>query len=490
MGHELEKLGGSIQQFLGEMNGEILLRAKGTKVEQDTHSIFQKYMDLFDPFLIAELDEERVKETGTERKRISLIHRFLQKCYALQLSSPYLDQFFNIQNQGIEGLREEMSFHDLDFLIPRIPERGERERSNGIRCRWLEGTNEKLETVIKRWHQASDEMGYRSFTEFFLHLNGIETRWITETLDIILDRTEPFYEELIETHLSEMGIDPMKATKTDMLHVIQALRFQSFFPKEGTEKTVRESLDSMGIPLEMMNNIKVEKSAAREAITVPLLVPDEIRLLLNPKDGFRSYLSVYGETGRAMYMGHISPALPMEFRYLGEESVSEAFRLLFQRIISTRTWLRERTDEKGKKAFRRLFLLDRLYHLRRMCSLLRYEMRMHMSAMGEADELYKSIMDENMHLSHPTQEYLLEILVPFRSANLVKAHLLEAMIREALLEKYGEGWYMSPRATDFLKEFWSWGGKFELQELAHYIGYAELDPEPMLEEIEDRAKLI
>lgn len=488
MDYKLEELSTEIQRFLIDINSELLSVATCRKNNRDFQSIFQKHAGIFDIFLIAEFDEKFLREDGVARKRYQLIRRFLHEGYALAPAISFLDTLHNRYNRPPDESDAGMSLSKMDSVIRRIEDREKRKELEEIRSRRLDRINKGTESVIKRLYQASRDLGYRNFTELSLDLRGMEIGWVTEMINIIIDRTRSLYEELLATFLNDIEIDTKVADKYDILHVLQGGAFDSVFPDGRAGETVKDSLRNMGFQIDGMENIRFEVGK-ETVLTIPMYIPERIFYLVNDDGGYRSYLAHYGEAGRALHMGHISPGLHIEFRYLVDESIIEAFRLLFQRIISTRSWLSNRTGEEEMKIFRKLFLLDRIYHLRHTCSLLQYEMRVHMSAVGGADELFKSIMEENLNISYPAEDFLIETSVPFRSADRFRAYLFEAMLRKALIEKYGDGWHMNPGTTSFLKEIWSWGGKFGLKELAHYIGYAEVDPEPLVEEMEDRVKL-
>jgi hypothetical protein len=47
---------------------------------------------------------------------------------------------------------------------------------------------------------------------------------------------------------------------------------------------------------------------------------------------------------------------------------------------------------------------------------------------------------------------------------------------------FGEEWFSDPRAGEFLKELWSSGGRYDVEEAAQVLGYKGLDPKPLIEE--------
>ena len=69
-----------------------------------------------------------------------------------------------------------------------------------------------------------------------------------------------------------------------------------------------------------------------------------------PQGGVSDYQSFMHELGHAMHYAHTDHTLPMEFRYLGDNSVTESFAMLFDHLNLNDNWLKkiaEMTDPKN-----------------------------------------------------------------------------------------------------------------------------------------------
>lgn len=489
MSESLEELGGGLERFLKELNRERLLVSIGKRESTDSFSVFQRHAYLFDLFLISDLGERRNRETGETKKRLGYLQHFLQKDYPLAMVSDLSDLF---EERGTElfstsGIPLQMILDEYYFA--RSPNREERREAWLQREQMLGTLNPILENRLSGLHKASRELGYQSLVDLSLEVRGLDLRWLTETLELILDRTERLYKDMLESFLPDsVSLDEME--KHDMLHLLRGDEFTEMFPAEQIWNSMSSALAGLGADLGVTGNLRLLSPGFGGPQALPVGIPDEVYLFIEPGGGYLDYLRHFGEAGRAIQMGSTSPDMPVEFRYLRDPAIPETFGLLLQRIISTSPWLEGKGGKDDIVRFKRLFYLHRIYELRRLAVLLLYEMRVNTGSPSNAEDMYASIMEEKLHISHGRADYLVDILVPFQSADRLRGFIFEAMLRKALLEKCGERWPSHPMARDIVSEIWSWGGRFDLDELANSIGYAELDIEPLLEEIEDRIRLL
>ncbi len=485
-----EEMVSGLEHFLREYRGEMLLISTGAKSSPDTFSIFQRHSHLFDVFSISNLGDSLSRETGDGRRRMCLIQRFLQRNYPQAMVSDHSDLF---QEKGAAAFRTcgppLRAMEDV-FRASMEPNRGSRSEDWKLRNKMLRDLNPILEKRQSGLHEASMELGYGGLAELSLDVRGLDMRWLTETLDTILDRTEPIYLEMLDTFLEPMAISLDEVERHDVLHLLCGREFDAMFPSQRIWNSLSRAASGMGAALGASESIRLRNLGCGTAHFLPVEVPGEIYLFIEPNGGFVDYMRHFEEAGRAMQMGSISPEIPVEYRNLGYPVIQESSALLMQSIISTRSWLCARGDSTTVARFRRLFHLYRIYEIRRLASLLLFEMRMSTSSLTSIKNLHNSIMEENMHFPYRDEDFLLEIISPFSSADRIQGFIFEAMLRKALLEKAGEGWCSHPSTRETLKEIWLHGGRYGLPKLANYIGYAELNPEPLVEEIEDLAHLV
>ncbi|HEY9720699.1 MAG TPA: hypothetical protein V6D47_01715, partial [Oscillatoriaceae cyanobacterium] len=68
-------------------------------------------------------------------------------------------------------------------------------------------------------------------------------------------------------------------------------------------------------------------------------------------------------------------------------------------------------------------------------------------------------------------------------ANYVRAWIMWAQLRKYLRREFGEEWYNSRAAGDFLKRIWSLGQSLPGELLVRQFGYDGLDIGPLKEEL-------
>jgi hypothetical protein len=97
--------------------------------------------------------------------------------------------------------------------------------------------------------------------------------------------------------------------------------------------------------------------------------------------------------------------------------------------------------------------------------------------------VYRVAMESALKFRHPEVHYLMDLDDGFYSAQYLRAWIFEAQLRAVLKEKFGEEWFLEPRAGAQLKELWKVGQKFTVDELAGGLGYPGLDAQPLVDEL-------
>ena len=80
------------------------------------------------------------------------------------------------------------------------------------------------------------------------------------------------------------------------------------------------------------------------AFCVPVQVPAEVYLVLRPQGGHGDYRTFWHELGHAMHFASASSDLPFEARWLGDNSVTEGFAMLWDHLTVDRLWLQRYVD--------------------------------------------------------------------------------------------------------------------------------------------------
>jgi len=128
--------------------------------------------------------------------------------------------------------------------------------------------------------------------------------------------------------------------------------------------------------------------------------------------------------------------------------------------------------------------LGQLDTMRASEALISYEVRLHTKGPNGMDEVYREIFERAFRHKVDKNEYLMRDDWLYCTQYL-SSYFFEAQLRATLKERFGEEWFSDPRAGRFLKELWSTGGKYDVEEVVKRLGYSGLDPKPLIEEIKN-----
>ena len=103
---------------------------------------------------------------------------------------------------------------------------------------------------------------------------------------------------------------------------------------------------ALGITVDTQRNLKIDsepRSAKNpRAVCYPIDVPDDVRLSIKPIGGFDDYSALFHEMGHGEHYANTTENA-MEFKYLGEPTVTENFAFLSEYLLSNQAWIRIHT---------------------------------------------------------------------------------------------------------------------------------------------------
>jgi hypothetical protein len=177
-------------------------------------------------------------------------------------------------------------------------------------------------------------------------------------------------------------------------------------------------------------------------------------------------------------------SLPMEHRYLGDNSITESFAFLFQHLTQNPAWLRARLDVADPEPIEAQARAAKLVFLRRYAAKLAYELELHGAppSLDPLREVYARRLGDALHVKWPSESWLSDVDPFFYAASYIRAWALETHVRRLLHDRFGELWFEEPEAGAFLKSLWAEGQSVRGDELLRELTGAELDFGAMLDE--------
>jgi len=213
-------------------------------------------------------------------------------------------------------------------------------------------------------------------------------------------------------------------------------------------------------------------------------IPDEVVLVVRPSGGPDDYAAYLHELGHALHFANTDPGLPVEYRRLGDASVTEAFAFVLDGLLRERGWLKRFAGVAQPREVLRFTAFHKLWFLRRYAAKLEYELLLHTEGPGpRSRETYRELLSDATLVAWPGELYLFDVDAFFYAARYLRAWIFEAQLRELLRERFDEEWYRNDRTGPFLLGLWRQGQRLTVEELAADLALGPPSVEPLLAQI-------
>jgi len=293
----------------------------------------------------------------------------------------------------------------------------------------------------------------------FTALTGIDVHALGEECRVFLRDTQSMWDDTVsEVVRTQLGIRIDEATRADAIALLRGRDFDVAFPSSDMEPAVRRQVAEMGIDAEAGGRI-VFDTGEREgkhsrAFCAPVRVPAEVYLVMRPHGGQTDYRTLLHELGHALHFGYMRADLPFEYRWLGDNSVTEAYAMLFDHLLHDSNWLLRYTSlsRMDLPAFRRAAGFEELHFLRRYCAKIQYELELYGNGtpLDSLPDLYVTTLTGATTFRYDPADAFVDVDPRFYSARYLRAWQLQALLGEALVQRFDADWYRNPRAGPWM----------------------------------------
>jgi hypothetical protein len=350
---------------------------------------------------------------------------------------------------------------------------------------WLEGHEESLTTLSHSYSGRWDG----------LQLNG-SADWAARRIKKILLDENPAaviavwglaYKE--NTHSTKNSpslatIEQLGSAKLRLHDPVVRISKEKMFDK------VAGFIKKMGIDISAGKNIRFDlearESKSPRAFCSPVRIPDEVYLVIYPKGGEEDYTAFLHELGHALHFANVKSSLEFEYKWCGDNSVTEGYAMTFDHFTMNETWMDINMDI-NKKNNREYFIhkaMNELIMLRRFAAKIHYEIMLNESdGLQGKKELYSEIFEKATKVKYSPEYYLLDVDQYFYCARYLRAWMFQANMNEYLNNKYGSDWFENKNTGKFFMDVWSMGQKYNAEELSEMNGDSKLSINSVLDSI-------
>jgi hypothetical protein len=347
---------------------------------------------------------------------------------------------------------------------------------------------------LLRERDLVDDLGLaESYAATFELLSGIPLAPLAAQCEALLRDTQPMWDDVFrEVVRRELRIDPGDATRADALVISRAHRFDAGFPARDLDARTSKHVSEMGIDPRADGRIILDMDdrpgKRARAFCAPVRVPAEVYLVTRPNGGQRDWTVHLHELGHALHFAHMRPTLPFEYRWLGDNSVTESFAMLFDHRLMDAGWLKRYTDLGAgvPREYLRAAAFDELHMLRRYAAKLLYEISLHgdASAAG-APARYAERLTSATSFRYDEAQAFVDVDTRFYAARYLRAWQLQSVLGEALVQQFNDDWWRNPRAGPWMvAELFEEGQREGGGEVAKRIAGRDLEFDPVVRAIE------
>jgi len=444
--------------------------------------LYDAYPDLFTKEAIAVAREAYESERDPLRKKaLHFFVNYLEAEYIYKETAVFQDIASDLEAESqvlVDG--KLVPYRDLNGLLANAKTAEERQALAEEQYRIYRLLNDVV--LTREWdaaHRLAKELGYQDYVELAVTYKMFDLNELTALSEKLLAATEAEYLQLFD-EVSPIPRDRFR--RSDISFVLGAKDWDAYFTMEKMIPALKTTLAGLGIDVESQKNLlmhteELPKKNPR-AVCFAIHAPGDVRISIKPQGGKKDYQALFHEMGHAEHFANTTTPF-WEFQQLGSYAVTEGYAYLFEGLIENRFWLQDFTDLRGPEldAFLKHARFTNLYMLRRYMSKVLYEVKLHR---GEPDpqKLYQTLMSRGYGFQLTEQEalrYLTDVDTMLYSADYLQAFFLQGMLETRLAERFGDHWWQSKEAGDYLKSLYAHGNEFSAKELARELGYTSLE---------------
>jgi oligoendopeptidase F len=476
---DLDTYSAEAEEFLAELNLEYHLHFSGQKSTYEVEAIYERHRELFSREAIDDLRQANEAAVGEERRRTGRLLELAvgshlgRACAPEQAAVAAREAELVINVDRVQTLyRSEIPYRmaPVEQANEADPER--RRAIEAARMTLLEEEINPLHLeVLQRSHELVAELGWPSYAAAFSELSGVDLEGLARQTSAFLEATGDVYERLLDPELEAvLGFGHEQARRADLARFFRAPALDASFADDRLLPSFTETMAGLGLDLGSQPNIILDTeqrpTKTPRAYCAPVRIPGEIHLVVSKVGGREDFAALFHEGGHAEHFAHVDPSLPVEYRHLGDNSVTESFAFLFEHIAEDPAWLSEALGADPDPIVSHVRAV-RLYFLRRYAAKISYELELH----GEDADLekmparYAELLGAATAIPWNEELWLDDVDGGFYVASYLRAWALEVRWRTHLRERFGQRWFSEPAAGEWLAGLWSGGQRLRADEL-------------------------
>lgn len=498
----LERLRRDGQAFTEEISLESYLAHSGHKPVAEFKPIYDKYAHVLGDEALA-FSVERFKDSakGSEEHRsASLLLEWQLESQASKSLAELDEREIAWESSAIITTEdgERIQYQAAAIEIGNQKDRKKRLAIDAARAALVEREHAPIRLErLQREKDYIESLGIAAnYNAAFEEITGVSLATLAADCARFLIDTQPMWDETLPYYLKKsLGITAGEATRSDALALLRASEYDGAFPGSTLQSSVQRQLREMNVDPaangRIIYDVGDRPGKRARAFCAPTRVPQEVYLVLRPHGGQSDYTTLLHEAGHALHFANVREDYPFEYKWLGDNSVTESYAMLFDHRMQDRGWLLRYTElgSGSVDEFLRLAGFEELHYLRRYCAKLIYEVEAYGDDADWKDlpDLYVDMLTRATNFQYRSADAFVDFDPRYYSTRYLRAWQLQAQLNETLVTKFDLDWYRNPSAGPWMiNELWAEGQRESAEELAARVapGGEKLSFGPLVRNIE------
>jgi hypothetical protein len=422
--------------------------------------------------------------------------RFAVNGYLNKAVARLTDEIAAAETRAVVPWRgEAIRYHGARSRISVISDRRER---NALYRAWLRSVEDINPLRIERidtLHAAVADAGFSGYVEMVRDTRGWNPDELAARVRGALNASETGYYAAMRRMMARIGIEQGDGTLADVWYILRGSGWDAWFEARRVAPTLEATFAGLGIRLRDLPGatLDVEPRATKPsgAYCATLRVPGDVRLFVNPRDGWSNMTAALHEAGHFVHFLHVPKDTPLSRGLYGDDSVTEGYAMLMDSLVGEPEWLADRLgmDEGDQMVFIDFVALWSLSNLRRLGGQLIYELGLHRGGEHAVHRaMYSGTLGLLAGVNWPEELYLSSVDDALNSGTDLRAMMLAGALDEELSRRYPNGWWRESKAGELLRGLFERGAAWNAEQVVAHLGYDALDWRPVLRKI--RTQLI
>ena len=498
----LDRLRTEGETFMQELSREYYLAHSGQKASAELQPIYERHRGILGTDALAMvLEAFRGAPDGSEEQRATrLLVDWLAEAQSSRELAPLEEREIDWEGKAVVRVGDsggrEIEFQRVAIELANVTDMHERHAIDAARAKVVQDGLAPLRLErFQREKEITERLELASgYNETFELLSGVSLSGLRAECDAFLRDTQAMWDEVLPEFLRRrLGMTVAEVTRGDALALFRAREFDQYFPAGAMEASVRKQVRDMGVDPVAAGRIIFDtgdrEGKRSRAFCAPVRVPDEVYLVMRPHGGQTDWNTFLHELGHALHFAYMRPDLPFEYRWFGDNSITEAYAMLFDHLMQDSGWLQRYTEltASSVREFLRAAGFEELHFLRRYAAKLSYEIDLYGGAVSwkALPSLYVDKLTAATSFRYHTADAFVDVDPRFYAARYLRAWQLQALLGETLVERFDEDWWRNPRTGSWVCSALFGEGQRELaDEQAERVSGKRLSFAPLVRAIE------